>query len=191
MAPSVLQPSARYEGLPLLDSATDQLSQGPVPASPHLVNRSQRRRTLLEEVGQSTADKNRSRTSLSPSSLSASASAYAQDEESPPHEPRSSLPPKNNKRWRPWLLRPYVMIVNIVILVLVAATLEVILRINHHAYGWGTPSFYSKYPQIHVLWTVTPGKESHFTSHITNIYTEPSNVCRFDRLLTTVTVERG
>lgn len=49
------------------------------------------------------------------------------------------------------------MIANITLLIVLAVILEVLLKVNRDHYGWGTPSWFNKYPQIHIVWTYVPG----------------------------------
>ena len=135
MPPATLMPTAGYASLPLLDSG----SPSRPPALPELIGRGLRRRTLLGEVPQPPQTKRHLDSGSLPTSQS------------------SQTSPQPKKRWRPWHLSPLVMVVNIVILVVIAITLEVLLRVNRDAYGWRTPSYYNHYPQIHIAWTVLPG----------------------------------
>ena len=136
MPPVTLAPTVRYAGLPLLDPESP--SPGRSPASPELIGRSQRRRTHL--VGSLPARHSDSG-SVPTSSLN-------------PPQPSSS---RKKRRWRPWRLSVSVIVLNISILVAMAVTLEVLLKVNRDAYGWETPPFYNKFPQIHIIWTVLPG----------------------------------
>jgi len=167
MPPANLAPTVRYAGLPLLDPESP--APGRSPASPELIGRCQRRRTFL--VGSLPARHSDSG-SVPTSSLN-------------PPQPRSG----KKRRWRPWRLSVSVMVLNIFILVAMAVTLEVLLKVNRDAYGWETPSFYNKFPQIHIVWTVLPGTTR--IVWITSSQIELFSLNRLDRISICSTVVRS
>lgn len=137
--------SSRHEDLPVLDRSPPLDTEREEPRSPHspeLVNRAQRRRTILEAA------------IFSPHPEGSVTSSH--HHVSPPHVAPGSQQPEN-RIWIPTVLRAPVMIANILLLVVIAAVLEALLKINRDHYGWGTPSFYNKFPQIHIIWTYVPG----------------------------------
>lgn len=163
MSPATLAPTAAYTGLPLLDSESPNRS----PAFPEIIGRGLRRRTLLVQL---------------PGTKWHSGSGL------PPAPPRISPPrPPPKRRWRPWHLRPFVMGANIFALVAIAITLEVLLRVNQDAYGWETPSFYNKFPQIHIAWTVVPGMHAQ---RCTQVPAKLSTLVRPNRIFIRPTVVR-
>jgi hypothetical protein len=50
------------------------------------------------------------------------------------------------------------MLLNIVVLIALAITAEVLLKLNQRHYGWHISDFYARHSQLHVLWTVVPGE---------------------------------
>lgn len=64
------------------------------------------------------------------------------------------------KRWEPTHLKTAYLVLNVVLCAGIAIALEVLLRVNKNAYGWRIPTVYTKYPQIHLLWTFLPGQQS-------------------------------
>jgi len=133
------------QALPVLETTVEQ-DHGPrSPTSPELIDRGLKRRGMLES-----------------SVFSPRSNAFTNTHASTPitGDATGGAGPTGNtikSKWVPLPLKTPVLVVNIVLLVVIAITLEVLLKVNHDAYGWGTPSFYNKYPQIHVIWTYLPG----------------------------------
>lgn len=61
------------------------------------------------------------------------------------------------RQWVPSSLKTSWMVANIVLLLVIAVVLEILLKVNHDSYGWGTPGFWNNHESLHIVWTALPG----------------------------------
>lgn len=176
MPPQPLYPLISPRALPELEGGLSPTPRS--PSSPHLLTLAQRRRSRLTEVlspsestsggSLSTPSQNIAHPSFptygSPTEETFSTSSLVdgadiENDSSPSQHTVFSSPPPGiaNKRWKPFHLKTTLILANIIFCLVVAIALEILLKVNRNAYGWEPPAFYSKFPQIHVLWTFLPG----------------------------------
>ncbi|KAF8311738.1 hypothetical protein DL93DRAFT_2229456 [Clavulina sp. PMI_390] len=131
------------------------------PTSPRLLERAQRRRSLLQgsaihHTQFVNVDPNEERLEKRDGTPIIAATTSSSPTAAPPPLPPSPSS-SSSKKWTPWVLRTPVIVLNIIILIVLAVVVEALLKVNKNAYGWGTTSLYTRFPQIHIVWTYIPG----------------------------------